>query len=104
MAVAEGNDIGCGVVSNYTIEELANIGLVMRHGGTPRGAFKRTAAALPCHCTHEIMEDQDTEGGILVSDLWQCDFDTETLHVVQQNVASIIQCVCMMTGRQRPYF
>jgi AraC-like DNA-binding protein len=104
MAIAEGDDIGCRVVSNSTIEELANIGLVMRRGRTPHGALERTAAALPRHCTHEVIQVQDTGDGLLVSDLWRWNFDTETLHVVQQNVASIIECICKMTGRERPYF
>ncbi|WP_158967296.1 helix-turn-helix domain-containing protein [Chachezhania sediminis] len=98
MAQVEGVDIGCRVATNATIEQLANLGLVMRHGGTPRGAFLRTAAALPRHCTHEIVTVSESGTGIVVCDGWQWDFDAETLHAVQLNVASIIRCVCQMTG------
>jgi AraC-like DNA-binding protein len=103
-AITEGIDIGCRVVSESIIEELANIGFVMRHGGTPRGALKRVAAALPRHCTHELIEIDEVEDGIIVSDVWQLDIDPETLHIVQQNVASIIQCICKLTGLGSTYF
>ncbi|WP_223420928.1 helix-turn-helix domain-containing protein [Tateyamaria pelophila] len=109
MSVAEGADIGCRVFegsafSTSTIDDLAKLGIVMKHGGTPRGALRRTAAALPRHCSHEILDVEDTEGSILLSDVWRWDFDAETLHVVQQSVVSIVQCVCRMTGREPPYF
>ncbi|QEW19408.1 Virulence-regulating protein VirS [Marinibacterium anthonyi] len=104
MAETEGVDIGCRVASNATIAQLANLGLVMRNGGSPRRALSRTAAALPRHCTHEIIAVTETGGGIVVSDNWQWPFDAETLHVVQQNVASIMRCVCHMTGLDEPYF
>lgn len=104
MAQTEGVDIGCRVASNATITQLANLGLVMRTGGTPRRALLRTAAALPRHCTHELLTVTETEGGIVVRDIWQWPFDPETLHAVQQNVVSIIGCICRMTGLDMPYF
>ncbi len=98
----EGPDIGCRVVSETSIQELALIGSVALGAPTPRAALQRISTAIPFHCSHETVTVQKTDKGIQVGEGWAIHFDDLTLHTIQQFFASIIRLMCSLTNATKP--
>lgn len=101
-AEAEGPDIGCRVISESSVLELAMIGKVALGAPTPRMALERVTAALPYHCSHEIVTTKLTGKGFVVSEGWTIRFDDTSLHVIQQFFSSVIQQICRLTHAPGP--
>ena len=98
----EGPDIGCRVVSENSIQELALIGRVVLGAQTPHAALKRVAAMMPYHCSHEILTVSQTPQGIEVGEGWPIFFDDTALHIIQQFFAAVIRVICSLTLAPRP--
>lgn len=95
---AEGPDIGCRVVSKASIVELAMIGKVALGTRNPHEALLRVAAAMPFHSSHEHFVLSHVRGGILLHNGWSVSFDDETINVIQQFEASILQSLIRLTS------
>ncbi len=98
----EGPDIGCQIVSETTLVELAFIGKVVLGAKTPSLALGRVVAMMPYHSSHEAITLRRRPEGIAVSDGWAVSFEDETLHVIQQFFGSIIQRICNLTRAPEP--
>ena len=99
---AEGPDIGCRVVSEAGIRDLATLSRVALGARTPRDAFKRLMRAMPHHSSHEHIVVLPNTGGITVRHSFQLRLDDETLHICQQYVAALIQSVAAGTAYNGP--
>lgn len=99
---AEGPDIGCRVVSETTVLELAMIGKVALGARTPREAIARVAAALPYHCSVEQIVIHADAKGLTLQEGLSIRLDSETLHVAQQFIASTIAVLLGMSGAAPP--
>lgn len=102
QAELEGPDVACRVVTSTSVAELANLGLVAMSGRTPRESLARIAAALPRHCTHEVITLEERRTSLVVREYWHWKFDAATLHLIQQYVASLIECMCRVPGQDGP--
>lgn len=102
VAKIEGPDIGCRVVSDTSVKELALIGKIALGATTPFDALERVASAIPYHCSHEILTVHRTPKGIVVGEGWTVQFDEVQLHLIQQFFASIIRAVCGPTQAPKP--
>lgn len=98
----EGPDIGCRVVTGASVVELAMMGKVALGARTPREALMRASMALPYFSTHEHLVIEPAPEGVVVRQFWGVQAAPETLHVVQQFVASMIRALCSMTGAAEP--
>lgn len=102
LSEIEGPDIGCRVVSSATILELALIGQVALGARTPRHALERVAAALPYHCSHEILTCRKKAQITTISEMMLLKLDREALHIQQQYTASHLKVLCEMSEAPRP--
>jgi len=93
----EGPDIGCRIVSESTLKELAFIGRVILGARTPEEALERVITMMPYHSSHETITLRKTPSGIVVGEGWALRFDDLTLHMIHQFFASIIQMMCRLT-------
>ena len=101
MALREGPDIGCRVVSSASFLDLATFGRVALGARTPREALTRIAAVLPYHCTHEHITLTRAAGDVtIVRELLALPFGPETLHISQQYVAALVRTLCAMAGAE----
>ncbi len=62
----------------------------------------RAAMALPYFSTHEHLVVEAAPEGAIVRQFWGVPVEPETLHVVQQFVASMVRALCSMTGASAP--
>ncbi|MGI1661770.1 helix-turn-helix domain-containing protein [Palleronia sp. KMU-117] len=100
----EGPDLALRVVAGTSLRDLANLGLVILNAETPRDSLERVARALPRHCTHEVIQIEETATGIRFRESWICRFDREALHIVQLYVAAIVASILRLTGAGDPVF
>lgn len=94
LCAEEGPDIGCRVVTQSSVPELALLGKVILGARTPREALTRIIATLPYHCSHEHMQLLTLGDGVAFTDGWSVDLDPQTRHVLQQYVAELIATIC----------
>lgn len=99
---AEGPDIGCRVVSEAGIRDLASLSRVALGARTPREAFTRLLRAMPRHSSHEHIVVLPETGGITVRHSFLLCLDDETLHICQQYVAALIRSVAAGTAHRGP--
>ena len=95
---SEGPDIGCRVVSEVSIADLAALGRVILDTATPREALFRASAVMPRHSTHEHISVEPVSGGIALREQMTINVDPATLHVEQQYVAAMVRALCLATG------
>lgn len=98
----EGPDIGCRIVAETTLKELAFIGRVVLGARTPEDALERVITMMPYHSSHETITLQKTPSSIVVGEGWAIRFDDLTLHMIHQFFASIIQMMCGLTRSPEP--
>jgi AraC-like DNA-binding protein len=98
----EGPDIGCRVVSQTSVLELALLGKVALGTRTPAEALARISAALPFFCTHEHLTLHPEPGRITVREFFALKFDPETLHLIHQYAAAMIDVICGITEARPP--
>ncbi len=101
---AEGPDIGCRVVSDASMRDLATLGSAALGARTPRDAFRRLMRVMPHHSSHEQLVVLPEPGGVTVRHSFLLPLEDETLHVCQQYVAAIIHSVAAGTGYCGPRF
>jgi AraC-like DNA-binding protein len=94
--------VSCSVVSETSLLELLLLGKVAIGTRTPREALTRIARALRYFCTHEHLTITPTEEGISVRHFFAVKFDANTLHLIHQYVAFMLQTLCNMTGIADP--
>lgn len=95
---SEGPDLGCRVVSDTSIAQLATFGRVALGAGSPRGAFKRLAQAYAHHSSHERFVVTQASGGLTILHSFATPMDDETLHACHQYIAAMLRAVCAGTG------
>jgi len=98
----EGPDIGCRIVSESTLTELAFIGRVVLGATTPAHALKRVVAMMSYHSSHETVTLRQTPNSIVVGEGWTIWLDDQTLHTIHQFFASIIRMMCSLTRTSDP--
>lgn len=94
QARLEGHDIGYRVVSETSVRDLANLGLVALSAQTPQDSLTQVARYMPFHCSHEIITVDDRPEGLLVQETWMHTFDPADLHMIHQYVAALILSIC----------
>lgn len=76
-------------------DEIGLIGAAAFCGPTVRDGFSRISQKMPLHCTHEVFTVAELDDGLHIRDGWAYDLgDDETLHFVQQYVASLVDRIC----------
>ncbi len=98
----EGPDIGCRVVSDTSIAELAALGRVALGARTPRGAFRRLMQAYAHHSSHELFVVTDEPDGLTLRHSFLVRLDVETVHACHQYVAAMARAVLAGTGHRGP--
>lgn len=102
-AKQEGPDITARVVTATSILDLGLLARAVIGTRTPREALQRIIAALPQHCTHEVISLTPHGEGAIVREGWTLVFDDETLHLVQQYVAALVAALVGMAGTPPPH-
>ncbi len=97
-----GPHIGCRVVSDTSIAELAAFGRVALGARTPRDAFGRLMQAFAHHSSHELFVVDEDPAGLTLRHSYQVHFDAETLHACHQYVAAMARAVLAGTGHSGP--
>ncbi len=99
---AEGPDLGCRVVSDTSIAELAALGRTALGARTPRGAFGRLMRTYAHHSSHELLVVTDEPGGLTLRHSFLIRLDAETVHACHQYVAAMARAVLAGTGHCGP--
>ena len=99
-ARSEGPDIGCRVVSDTSITELAALGRTALGARTPRGAFGRLMRTYAHHSSHELLVVTDEPGGLTLRHSFLIRLDAETVHACHQYVAAMARAVLAGTGHR----
>lgn len=102
VAQTEGPDIGCRVVSEASIVEIAMLGKVALGTRTPSDALHRIAAALPLFCSHEHLSMEKSGSVTRVRHFYTLKFEAEAQHLIHQYVAAMADRLCSMTGAPAP--
>jgi len=91
LSRAHGPDLPSRVAQSRGIFNIGPLGARALGAGTVGGALGAIAAAMPHHCTHEIVTVEASAGTFVIRDLWSLTFDDqETVHAVQQYVAAVL--------------
>lgn len=99
-----GPDLPSRMVSEADDVELAMIGKVALGASTPREALSRLIAALPFYCSHEQIAMQRGPQGTVVREFFAHRFDQETLHLLLQYAATMVDRLCAMAVAEQPRF
>ncbi|MCB1354661.1 MAG: helix-turn-helix domain-containing protein [Rhodobacteraceae bacterium] len=102
QADTEGMDIGCRVVTETSVVELANLGLVALTAETLYDAFTRVSRHMPRHCSHEVLTVEEHADWVTVCEFWHFDFDATTLHLIEQYVAALLHSICRLARPPGP--
>ena len=87
----EGPDVGCRAVTENSLRDIAALGAIALGARSPREALQRVSAAMPFHCSHELISLQPGDAQSVVQDAWMLPIQPEVMHVIQQFVAGIFQ-------------
>lgn len=98
IALADGPDVPCRIVSEANSLELALLGRVALGTRTPTEAFKRVSAALPLFCSHEQLMVSRQSEGLVLRHFYTTNFDPETAHLLLQYAVAMADRMCAMTG------
>ncbi|MCO8146129.1 helix-turn-helix transcriptional regulator [Rhodovulum tesquicola] len=91
-------------MAQSSVRELGAIGVAALDSASVREALLSVATLLPHHTTNEIITIRSTPGGMTLREAWGLRMDDETLHLVRQYVAALIQSVCNHAGAPLPVF
>jgi AraC-like DNA-binding protein len=90
-AQLEGPDVTCRAVTENSLHDIAALGAIALGARTPREALQRVSAAMPFHCSHELISLKPGEAQSVLHDAWMLPIQPEAMHVIQQFVAGIFQ-------------
>ncbi|MBH1974042.1 MAG: helix-turn-helix transcriptional regulator [Rhodobacteraceae bacterium] len=102
MGQIEGPDIGCRVINENSLLDLAGMGKVLLGASSPRESLQRTVAVMPYHCLSEHFQIFDEGDQMRLVEGWSVTMDAETLHITQQFVASLVALLSSMAERRVP--
>lgn len=91
LMALEGPDIGCRVVNDLSIIDLAMLGRVALGSQTPRQAFERLMLFYPRHSSHESFAVADEKGVLVIRHTVHAPLDALSRHLVQQYVAALVR-------------
>lgn len=94
----EGPALAFRVISEAGFAEIGNLSRAMLSAPTPRTAIAEAAAAIPYHCSHELIVVETVTGGLLIREQVLFDCDQALRHVEQLYVLAIIRSLCLATG------
>lgn len=102
LAEGQGPDLGCRVVTETSIAQLSNLGLVALGARTPREAMGRLMRAYPHHSSHEQFIVRSAGGHLSIRHWFVTEIDDAALHICQQYVAALIRALTAGCGRSGP--
>jgi len=103
LARAHGPDLPCRTAQARGIFQLGPLGVQALAAGTVGGAVRAIAAAMPRHCTNEMVTVEADGADLVVRDLWSLTFDDdETVHAVQQYVAAVFVSLFRLGSGETP--
>lgn len=105
LSRAAGPDTPYRIINGRGFYELGLLGSIALGGNTPREVLRRTAAAMPFHCSHEFVTARDGDRGQIVNYGVQLNLpDRESAHYLHQYCCALVQMICVLTGCDRPHF
>jgi AraC-like DNA-binding protein len=101
MGQIEGPDIGCRVITENSLLDLAGLGKVLLGASTPRESLTRAVAVMPYHCLSEHFQIFDEGDRLRFVEGWSVTLDAETLHITQQYVAALAARLAGLAERRQ---
>lgn len=98
----EGPDIGCRVVCDTSMAQLASLGRVALGARTPRDALANLMRAYHHHSSHEQLAVVTGPDCTIVRHRFLADLDDVALHVCHQYVAALIRSLTVATAQGGP--
>ena len=89
----EGPDVGCRIIGERSLHDIAALGEIALGSRSPRDGIARVCMALPYHCSHEIISMTAGARETVIHEYWNLTIDPEALHIFQQFVAGLVQAV-----------
>ena len=90
-AQLEGPDVGCRAVTDTSLRDIAALGAIALGARSPREALPRVSAAMPFHCSQELISLKPGDAQSVVHDAWMLPIQPEAMHVIRQFVAGMFQ-------------
>lgn len=101
-AQLEGPDVACRAVTENSLRDIAALGAIALGTRSPREALLRVSAAMPFHCSHELISLKPGDVQSVLHDAWMLPIQPESLHVIQQFVASLVQMLVQRAVPDEP--
>lgn len=98
----DGPDVGCKIITESSLHDLAALGTIALGAPTPRAAITRVSMAMPWHCSDEIISTTPGKKTTLIQDFWSLDLDREALHIFHQFIAGMFQMVVRLAPCGEP--
>ena len=97
-----GPDAACRIIAETNDRNLVQVGRVALGTNTPHDALMRISAALPFFCSHELLNAEIADNGVVVRHSYGVGFDPETLHLMSQYALAVLDRICAMSGASAP--
>lgn len=94
----EGPDIGCRVVVDTSMAQLASFGRIALGSRRPRDALGNVMRAYPHHSSHEHLVLVDQSDRVVVRHRFLVDLDDVSLHVCHQYIGALVRAMAAGTG------
>lgn len=104
LVALEPPDFGCLAVGPEGVRDIAALGGIAAGARNAREALSQISAAMPYHCSHELISFTPGPQHCVVTDYWNLNLDPHVQHVIQQFVAMMFQDVLSGTGLPGPHF
>jgi AraC-like DNA-binding protein len=101
-AQLEGPDVACRAVTDNSLRDIAALGAIALGARSPREALQRVSAAMPFHCSHELISLKPGDEQSVLHDAWMLPIQPESLHVIQQFVAALVQMLLQRAVPDEP--
>ena len=101
-AQLEGPEVGCRAVTENSLRDIAALGAIALGARSPREALQRVSAAMPFHCSHELISLKPGDARSVMLDAWMLPIQPESLHVIQQFVAALVQMLLQRAVADEP--
>jgi len=101
-AQLEGPDVACRAVTENSLHDIAALGAIALGARTPREALQRVSAAMPFHCSHELISLTPGDVRSVLHDAWMLPIQPEALHVIQQFVAGLVRMLLQRAVPDEP--
>jgi AraC-like DNA-binding protein len=98
----EGPDVACRAVTDHSLRDIAALGAIALGARNPREALQRVSAAMPFHCSHELISLTTGNAQSVLHEYWILPIQPEALHVIQQFVAAMVQILLRMATPDEP--